>query len=564
MKRMLSVFLAGFLALAPVVAEAAYVASRADGVSLRQFKAKCDGVTDDTNAITLAAAQNVPLLVPVGGCLLSASVTFTKPVYFLPGAYFQWKTDLGSGVAGMICDGGSGQTGTGCTSVKNATLIGPGCSAIGVCNFTLGTAPAQMYGLEIGAAAATAPQPTISGMSAQGFYAAEVINSNYGHVKNENNVFTNNYYGLYVLHLGGDLSDIYNSISGQTMAGIALAATVDGIDSSKSVGDHIGNAPFGIYQEPGATGASGFLTSSAFWETHFESIGNCFICSRAAPGSGGNPNLGPLELMHPGASWSSNYQLGAGSNPGQGVTTTGTTTNASKTLTALGTTSGIMVGMQATDADSDLPFAEYVVAVGPNASLGLSAGQVLLTQAATGSHTAENITFQWEQSYAINAGAGSINGRIHVVQGEAPITPGNTGTILYAAQGANGFFSLDYDDPNTGAPGSSTNLADSADGDLSKVGSIRQIGYTTMLKVTVNSGQSSGQASTYWQGWMTGKKGYTVDDSDNLLCMPLSDPGQRWSAAGEIIGTQLTVTVTLAGNASANTVFNCQPWANQY
>lgn len=92
------------------------------------------------------------------------------------------------------------------------------------------------------------------------------------------------------------------------------------------------------------------------------------------------------------------------------VTTTGTTTNTSKNLTAIASIADISPGMLVTDANGDIPASTYTAILNTVNSVGMSA-------AATGAHSAQNLTFKGDalsfalikHGYAGTYGAASTN-----------------------------------------------------------------------------------------------------------------------------------------------------------
>jgi Pectate lyase superfamily protein len=269
--------------------------------SVTDFGAKCDGSTDDTGAIraAAAAAQGRALYIPVGRvCVVSGgSITVTGALFSFPGGgTIKFPHDLGGNKAGIYVEG---------PWVENIKLIGPGGSKYpGV-----GIAPAKMDGLQIGVSANAAPQPFLRGLDIEGFHSAVVYNSNFGHIRLADSVLSDNYYGIYLLANAGD-TKIYNSeIVGQAMAGIACPSNSHCLDGDCIVsGTHIGFAPYGIYQEPGASAGGGFISGCLFEEVHFESIGNAAIKSAAAANAQLGPSLDSTYIIHPGFSWDESHR----------------------------------------------------------------------------------------------------------------------------------------------------------------------------------------------------------------------------------------------------------------
>lgn len=512
-------------------------------VSVTYFGAQCDGVTNDGAAFAAAAAANVPIYIPDGSTsLVDRALTFSNGVFSGPGsATIKWMSDLGAETIGLTCNGGN---------IANLNLRSSNVS------FTLGQAPVLMHGLQIGVTPGTAPQPTLSNLNVQGFYGGIVLNSNFGHIRIENTIITNNFYGIYLKHLGSDLKCFGVENTGNSQACIAMAGGSDGLDTCTFVGCHIGFTPFGIYQEAASSASNGFLTSTSFYETHFESIGNAMMAARGTfNGVSGQPVIDAIKIQHPGFSWNASYQL---TNT---VATSGTATNGSAVLTSVTYTSGIQNGMIVTAA-AGIPVSTFVIAVGSNAAHGISAGQVLLTKAAT-STLSESVTFAWDQSYAITAGAGEVAGRVEITQGEAPVTAGSTGSILYADNGGTaGHLALIYDDGNFGPPGTSTNLAVSNDSSLQFRGVVRKTGTIPIIGIIVNAGSTAGQASAPWQNFMPGMQTIANFPSSYLIASPIGDPGTRWWATSAIVGANIVVTISLASAASQNTSFYSIPWPN--
>ncbi|MGO8917304.1 MAG: hypothetical protein ACLQJR_15460 [Stellaceae bacterium] len=274
--------------------------------SVIDFGAKCDGATDDTNAIQLAASsvKAGALYIPVGRtCIIaSASITVNGPLFSFPGGgTIKFPHDLGRDKAGIYVQG---------PWVENINLVGPGGTSFP----GAGKTPAQMDGLQVGVSPTAAPQPFLRGLNVQGFHSALVYNTNYGHIRLADSLITNNYYGVYMLSNAGDTKVQNSEIVGQAMAGIACPADSHCLDGNCIItGTHIGFSPYGIYQEAGNSANGGFMSGCLLEEVHFESIGNAAIKSAAIANEHLGPSLDSTYIIHPGFLWdeSRRYALAA-------------------------------------------------------------------------------------------------------------------------------------------------------------------------------------------------------------------------------------------------------------
>jgi Pectate lyase superfamily protein len=274
--------------------------------SVGDFGAKCDGATDDTAAFQRAAAtvKSGALYIPVGRtCVIASnSITLDAALFSFPGgATLKFPHDFGSGKAGVYVQGGW---------VENINLVGPGGKAFPGVGKTL----SQMNGLQIGTDPKSAPQPFLRGLNVQGFRSGIVYNTNYGHIHLADAVITNNYYGIYILANAGDTKIYDSEITGQAMAGIACPAGSHCLDGGCIIiGTHLGFAPYGIYQEPGASETGGFVSDCLLEQVRFESIGNAAIRSAAtANKSHLQPSLDTTYVIHPGFSWDRRYAITMG------------------------------------------------------------------------------------------------------------------------------------------------------------------------------------------------------------------------------------------------------------
>ena len=275
--------------------------------SVLDFGAKCDGSNDDTNAIRTAAAtvKTGALYIPVGRTCVMAngSVTVLGPLFSFPGGgTIKFTRDLGGGKAGIYFQG---------PTIDNINLVGPGGTAYP----GPGKTRSEMDGLQVGTSPDVAPQPFLRGLNIQGFRSAVVFNTNYGHIRLEDSLISNNYYGIYLLSNAGD-TKVYNSeIVGQGMAGIACPASSHCLDGDCIImGSHIGFSPYGIYQEAGNGAGGGFLSGCLIAETHFESVGNGAIKSAATSDRLIQHSLDSTYIIHPGFSrdGTGNYTIAGG------------------------------------------------------------------------------------------------------------------------------------------------------------------------------------------------------------------------------------------------------------
>jgi len=271
--------------------------------SVSDFGAKCDGSTDDTTAFRKAAAAvaNGALYVPVGRtCVIAtSSITLHAALFSFPGgATLMFPHDFGAGKAAIYVEGGW---------VENINLIGPGGKTFpGV-----GNARSGMNGLQIGTEPNVAPAPFLRGLNIQGFYSGVVYNTNYGHIHLADSVFTNNYYGIYILANAGDTKIYDSEITGQAMAAIACPANSHCLDGGCVIsGTHLGFSPYGIYQEAGASDTGGFVDDCLLEQVRFESIGNAAIRSIATVNRNHlQPSLDTTYIVHPGFGWDPRFAI---------------------------------------------------------------------------------------------------------------------------------------------------------------------------------------------------------------------------------------------------------------
>ena len=507
-------------------------------VSVTAFGAACDGVTDDTAAFQSIAQSSAVLTVsiPQKTCLINAEIT-TSQNWVSYGGTIKWKTDLGAGVPGINFAG---------KWFNGINLVGPNGSGYA----GIGNTPAQMYGIEDYSNPATATAAVWRDDNAQGFKAGFVLYDNYGHQHLEDLVSTNNYYGIYILNSGQDTKFFDDEITGNTMAGIACAYSADCIASDSVSFSHVGFSPYGIYQEPGPYGASvpGFIYQSPFVNVHFESIGNCAICTRAPQATG----MANLTIFDPGFGWNATYQLTTSESY------TCTTVNSSSTITGCSSTSGILPGMKVScpSNPTDIQFGTYVYQT--------TSSTVVLNRTMAGGHASQSCTFNWDQDYAINIGAGALQGDLVIEQGVNPFTPGATGTIVAAASSGGGLY-LNYDYSGAGPPNSSTNLISVADGGTSMyIGADRVSGVKRGFLITISSGASTGTFTDNWQKYMPSNFPIAFGGNPQYVdCAPTSPPATStpsplsWGVAVTASGANMTVTVTTDGNVGSNTVFDC-------
>jgi hypothetical protein len=520
-----------------------------------------NGSTNDNTAFANAASyvgSGGVLLLPPGLNFKITSLTATVSVVSAgTGATITAASDLGAGNALLDLNG---------RRVENLSLIGPnGTGYPGV-----GVAPAQMYALEDYSSPSSCSGgsqfPTFRNLKIEGFYAGIVLNCWYGHQHIEDNLITDNYYGLYVIRSGQDIRSRGNDYTGNTMASVACASTSvsDCLTSSEFIGDHNGFAPFCFYQEPGISTPTGFLALVTMIDARCEAVGNAYIRSEAHS----NGNIDSLTMTNTGFSWDLSGQCGGSycelQNTYPNVSTTGTTSNGSYIVGSVVTTTGMMAGMRITDGDSDFPYGTFLVSATVGFSCNgtaLTSGQICANEPATAGHSGDSLTVGWDGSFGslpIDAGHSTISGVIHIEEGIAPVPPGTSNYIIYGGSyGTGATVLLDYRDGNNGPPGTSTDLVGTNDGYLQYAAFTRVAGQHSPFQITINSGSSSGTDSFPWQDVLAAKElisGYNA----GILCSPTASAGAPIvSASAAISGANLVATLTLGGNATATTVFNC-------
>jgi hypothetical protein len=274
-------------------------------VSVKDYGAKGDGVTDDTTAILNAilhfGSNDGIIFFPSGTYNFSQQLNLNKVKIY------------GSGMATTILKC-TAKLGTGIPAINTLTNTTTPLE-VPLCNFqlkgpggwTLGTKNANVDGISINS------QYTIRDVLINGgFDNGIVMNSPGGHITLENVKSGGNYFNIYWLQDNGDNTLICCDFTGAMMASI-------GVPYNKGIsggGDtfyrtHLGFAPYGIYQEVGAVMNGPFMQSCLFDQTHFENIGNAAIFTEQWQTAYNTVNNGfaYMKLYEVGFSWGTTYYL---------------------------------------------------------------------------------------------------------------------------------------------------------------------------------------------------------------------------------------------------------------
>lgn len=172
-------------------------------------------------------------------------------------------TDLGAGVPAIRC---SARHGMGPT-IRDLSLVGPGRGKEGI----IGQSPAAMDGILL------CSKASLQRVVVQFFRSGLVIRENHETLTDVKSV--NNYYNVFFAPNPlnrGNQRFFGCDFSSASFASVGIAPT-NGIDYGTFLATDLGRAPFGLYKEPTSASGPVMMTSSAFINTTFESIGNAAL-----------------------------------------------------------------------------------------------------------------------------------------------------------------------------------------------------------------------------------------------------------------------------------------------